>query len=163
MAALIDSPTFWVAVAFVILMALILKPVTKAVLTALDARQERIRSELDEAQRLREEAQKLLAEYKRKQRDAVKEAEDLLANAKTEAKRLSQQAQAELEAVLQRREQGALDKIAQAETQALQDVRDQAVDMAISATRTLLSDNMDAAKSGDLVDQAIKELGSKLH
>lgn len=163
MSALLDSPTFWVAVAFVILMALILKPVSKAVIAALDARQERIRSELDEAQRLREEAQKLLAEYKRKQRDAVQEAEDLLTNAKAEAGRLSKQAQADLEAVLQRREQAALDKIAQAEAQAIQDVRDQAVDMAVSATRTLLSENMDAAKSDDLVDQAIKELGSKLH
>src|SRR3546814_8710659 len=88
------------------------------VLDGLDARAERIRAELDEAQRLREEAQKALAEYKRKQRDAAKEAEDLLANAKHEAELLRRQAAEDLKETLARREKAAIEKIAQAETQA---------------------------------------------
>src|SRR3546814_14248082 len=90
-------------------------------LDGLDARAERIRAELDEAQRLREEAQKALAEYKRKQRDAAKEAEDLLANAKHEAELLRRQAAEDLKETLARREKAAIEKIAQAETQALQE------------------------------------------
>src|SRR3546814_7760908 len=86
------------------------------VLDGLDARAERIRAELDEAQRLREEAQKALAEYKRKQRDAAKEAEDLLANAKHEAELLRRQAAEDLKETLARREKAAIEKIAQAET-----------------------------------------------
>src|SRR3546814_4712644 len=101
------------------------------VLDGLDARAERIRAELDEAQRLREEAQKALAEYKRKQRDAAKEAEDLLANAKHEAELLRRQAAEDLKETLARREKAAIENIAQAETQALQEVRAQAVDIAI--------------------------------
>src|SRR3546814_5812970 len=78
------------------------------VLDGLDARAERIRAELDEAQRLREEAQKALAEYKRKQRDAAKEAEDLLANAKHEAELLRRQAAEDLKETLARREKAAV-------------------------------------------------------
>jgi len=79
------------------------------------ARSSRIRNELDEAQALREEAQKTVAEFKRKQRDALKEAEQILDHAKIEAKRLAERAERDLEAALERREQAALDKIAQAD------------------------------------------------
>src|SRR3546814_15389734 len=79
---MLNDPTFWVAVAFVVFAGLMIWKARQPVLKGLDARAERIRAELDEAQRLREEAQKALAEYTRKQRDAAKEAEDLLARAR---------------------------------------------------------------------------------
>src|SRR3546814_6728751 len=131
---MLHDPTFWVAVAFVVFAGLMVWKARQPVLDGLDARAERIRAELDEAQRLREEAQKALAEYKRKQRDAAKEAEDLLANAKHEAELLRRQAAEDLKETLARREKAAIEKIAQAETQALQEVRAQAVDIAIAAT-----------------------------
>ena len=163
MAALFHDPTFWVAVAFFVFVGLMLWKASKPILAGIDARGERIKAELDEAQRLREEAQKALAEYKRKQRDAAKEAEDLLASAKHEADLLRKQAAEDLKQTLARREKAALEKIAQAETNAIQDVRGQAVDIAIAATAKLLSENVDPTRDQAMVDQAIKDLGRKLH
>ena len=163
MSALFNDPTFWVAIAFVVFVALMVWKASKPILTGIDARAERIKAELDEAQRLREEAQKALAEYKRKQRDAAKEAEDLLANARHEAELLRRQAAEDLKETLARREKAAIEKIAQAEAQALQEVRAQAVDIAIAATAKLLSENVDPNRDQSIVDQAIKDLGRKLH
>jgi F-type H+-transporting ATPase subunit b len=160
---LANDPQFWVALAFVVFVGLMFWKARAPVLKGLDARADRIRAELDEAQRLREEAQKTLAEYKRKQRDAAKEADDLLANAKHEADLLRKQAAADLKAVLARREKAALEKIAQAEVQAIQEVRAQAVDIAMAATAKLLSENMDPTRDQAMVDQAIRNLGQKLH
>lgn len=160
---MLNDPTFWVAVAFFVFAGLMLWKARQPVLKGLDARAERIRAELDEAQRLREEAQKALAEYKRKQRDAAKEAEDLLANARHEAELLRRQAAEDLKQTLARREKAALDKIAQAEAQAVLDVRAKAVDIAIAATAKLLSENVDPQRDLSIVDQAIKDLGRKLH
>lgn len=158
-----ESPEFWVAMAFLVFMMAAALPVKRALVSALDARSERIRSDIDEAQALREEAQKTLAEYKRKQRDALKEAEEIIAHAKVEAGRLREQAQRDMEASLQRREQSALEKIAQAETQALQDVRSQTVDLALAATAKLLTDNLNKQRSDAMIEQAIQDLAGKLH
>jgi F-type H+-transporting ATPase subunit b len=160
---MLHDPTFWVAIAFIVFAGLMVWKARKPVLDGIDARAERIKAELDEAQRLREEAQKALAEYKRKQRDAAKEAEELLANARHEADLLRRQAAEDLKQTLARREKAALEKIAQAETQAIQDVRARAVDIAIAATAKLLSENVDPQRDQALVDQAIKDLGRRLH
>jgi F-type H+-transporting ATPase subunit b len=160
---MLQDPTFWVAVAFLCFVVLAARPVSRALTGALDARSSRIRNELDEAQALREEAQKTVAEFKRKQRDALKEAELILDHAKIEAKRLAERAERDLEAALERREQAALDKIAQAEAQALQEVRDQAIDVALMATAKLLADNLGPERSGAIIDRAIRDLPGKLH
>ncbi len=158
-----QDPTFWVAVGFFVFVGIFIWKARQPMLAGLDARTERIKSELDEAQRLREEAQKALAEYKRKQRDATKEAEDMLAQAKHEAELMRQHAADDLQAVLRRRERAAMEKIEQAETQAIQEVRSQAVDMAMAATAKLLSENVDPTRDQAMVDQAIKDLSAKLH
>jgi hypothetical protein len=88
MDALLHDTSFWVAIAFIIFVVLAWRPLKKALVTALDDRTDRIRRDIDEAARLREEAQALLAEYKRKQRDAAAEAEEILRHARTEADRL---------------------------------------------------------------------------
>ena len=160
---LAHDPKFWVSLAFVVFVGLMVWKASKPILDGIDARGERIKAELDEAQRLREEAQKALAEYKRKQRDAAKEAEDLLANARHEADLLRKQAAEDLKLTLARREKAAVEKIAQAEAQAVQEVRAQAVDIAIAATAKLLSENVDPTRDQAMVDQAIKDLGRKLH
>jgi len=163
MQELIHDPAFWVAIAFGVFVVLIVWKARGAILAGIDARAERIKAELDEAQRLREEAQKVLAEYKRKQRDAAKEAEDLLASARHEADLLRRQAADDLKQTLARREKAAVEKISQAEANALQEVRAQAVDIAIAATAKLLSENVDPQRDQAMVNQAIRDLGRKLH
>ena len=161
--AALHTAEFWVAIGFIVLILAIAKKGWAAIIGGLDGRAERIRSSLDDAARLREEAQHLLAEYQRKQRDAAKEIDGLLAAARTEAERSSVNAAAALEALVKRREQLAIDKIAQAEADAIQAVRNTAVDVAIAATRRLLADKLNATTASGLVDNAIAELPQKLH
>lgn len=160
---MLQSTTFWVLVAFVAFIVLVWNKAKAAILGALDARAERIRQEIEQAQTLRDEAQAMLAQYQRKQRDALKEAESIVAAAREEADRIRRNAAAELEASLKRREAQAIEKIAQAETQALQQVRDLAVDLATAATEKLLVENIDQARRDRLVDDAIRDLAGKLH
>ena len=130
--------------------------------TMLDGRAEKIRQELDETQKLREDAQAVLADYQRRQRDAIQEAEQILAHATEEAARLRTEAAANLETTLKRREEQAVEKIAAAEAQALKEVRDQAVDLAIQATGKLIADNMTDEVGSRLTKAAIDELPTRL-
>lgn len=157
-----SDPEFWIAVAFVIFVAATFRPLSRQILSALDARGARISVEIEEAKALREEAQKFLAESKRKHRDAIKEAENILAHAKVEAARLREQAQQDLEFALRRREQSAMDKIAQAEAKAIKDVRDQAVEVALAATASLIAANLDPQKSAAIIDQSIRDVADRL-
>jgi F-type H+-transporting ATPase subunit b len=154
---------FWVDVAFILVVALAFKPVSRAIAAALDARSAKIKARLDEAHKLREEAQEMLATYQRKQRDAMKEAEEIIAHAKAEAERLAKQAAKDLEVSMKRREQMAMDRIAQAEAQALKEVQNLAVDVAIGAAQKVIGESLSGAQTGALVDNAIKELPTKLH
>ena len=158
-----SDPKHWVYLAFFIFIALAWKPVYRALGKALDARASRIKAELDEARNLREETQRLLADHQRKQREAMKEAEDIIAHARSEADRLRREASANLDAAIARREKMALDKIAQAEAQAVADVRNHAIDIAMAAAGRLLKEKVDARKGDELVDAAIAELDRKLH
>lgn len=157
------DPTFLVAVAFFITFILFGKKMWAGISGALDDRTAQIRSNIEDAANLREEAQAKLAEFERKQHEALKEAETIVARAKDEAARLSTEAATKLEASLKRAEQMATDRIAQAEAQAIAEVRGMAVDIALSATEKLLSDGMTKKKSDAIVDEAISELGAKLH
>ncbi len=163
MSDLLHNPEFWILVAFVIFVAGTVKLAGGKVVSALDARAERIKAQLDEAQRLREEAQATLASYQRKQREAAKDAEEILTHAQEEAELFRKRAAEDLEAAVARRQKMALDRISQAEADAVQEVREAAVDIAIAATRRLVVEHLDKAKTQELVDQAIKELPKKLH
>ena len=161
--SLLAQPEFWLAIAFVIFVILVAKPLGGKIAAALDQRSKLIEREIEEAAKLRDEAQALLASYQRKSRDALKEAEQILASAEAEARRIRDDATAALETSLKRREQLALDKIAQAEARAVEDVRNAAVDVALAATRELIEKTLDAEKSTALVDDAIKDLPKRLH
>lgn len=163
MQGLFSNPEFWVAVAFFIFLGIALKFGYSGIVKGLDGRAERIKNELDEARNLREEAQALLANYQRKQRDALKEAEGIVEHAKNEAARASAEAEAKLQETIKRRTEMAVDKIARAEAQALQDVRNIAVDVAVEAARSLIGKNLDETKAASLVDESIKDLDKKLH
>jgi F-type H+-transporting ATPase subunit b len=154
---------FWVAAAFLVFVAVAVRLGWSRMTAALDARSDRIRNELEEAVRLREEAQQLLATYQRKHRDAVKEAEEIVAHARTEAERMAAEAAAELETEVRRRTELAQAKIARAEAQVIEEVRNLSVDVAVRAAGRLIRENLDDTQAQRLVDDAIGELGRKVH
>ncbi|MEK9692485.1 MAG: F0F1 ATP synthase subunit B [Rhodospirillaceae bacterium] len=157
-----NTPEFWVAVGFLILLAVLVKPAKKMIITSLDSRADKIRSSLDEAEKLREEAQHLLADYQRKQREAAKEIEALVANARSQTESMRSEAEYSLKNTLARREQLAHEKISQAEADAIAEVRNLAVDMAIKASSELLARRLGQKESQKLIDTAIKELPRNL-
>jgi F-type H+-transporting ATPase subunit b len=159
----LSNPEAWVAAAFLIFVALTAKPIGRAIAKGLDGRAAKIKAQLDEARALRDEAERLLAEHQRKQIAAVKEVETILARAREEAERVRRESAANLDAAFARREKMAIDKIAQAEAQAVTDVRNQAVDIAMAAAAKLLKQSIDSGKGDELIDSAIKELDRKLH
>jgi F-type H+-transporting ATPase subunit b len=159
----LTNPHTWVYLAFALVVAFAYKPVFRAIAAALDGRAAKIKARLDEAHKLREDAQEMLATYQRKQRDAMKEAEEIIAHAKAEAERLSKQAAKDLEEALKRRETQAMERIAQAEAQALREVQNVAVDVALRAARDVLAQSVTEAQKSALADAAIADLGRKFH
>ncbi|WP_425545060.1 F0F1 ATP synthase subunit B [Caenispirillum bisanense] len=154
---------FWVAASFLLVILAFAKPVLRAITAGLDTRADQIRTKLEEARKLREDAQALLAEYQRKQRDALSEAEDIIAHAKEEAERIRAEAEVALADSIARREKQAMERIANAEAEAMRQVRNQAVDIAVAAASRLLQDNLPADRADALVDQTIRDLPAKLH
>ncbi|MEQ8327628.1 MAG: ATP F0F1 synthase subunit B [Parvibaculum sp.] len=158
------TPEFWVLVSFLGFVGLVLYYKVPGMIGGmLDKRAADIAAELDEARRLREEAQQLLASYQRKQREAMKEAEDIVTQAKAEAEQLAKETRANMEAQVDRRTKLAEDKIAQAETQAINDVRATAAEVAVGAARRVIADKVDASKDAQLIEKSISDLASKLH
>jgi len=161
--SIFSDPTFWVAVSFVIFLALAGKAAWKGITGMLDKRAVAITKQLDDAIKLRAEAEATLAEYKMKRDAAESEAKGIIALATAEAASLKTRAETELANTIKLRERQALDRIAQAEAKAMAEVRATAVDAAISATRTLLEDRMKAGQGTELVDQAIADLPRRLN
>jgi F-type H+-transporting ATPase subunit b len=157
-----QEPEVWLLVAFAIFVGLMARPVWAKMTGGLDQRAARIKADLDEARELREEAQAALANYQRKQRDAAKEAVEILRHAEEEAKRLTAEAEKSLAETLRRREAIARDKIAQAEAKAIGEVKDEAVEVALAATRALIAERLDAGRAEWLIDDAVRELPEKL-
>ena len=158
------QPETWVAIAFVILMVLFAYlGIHKTVLTALDHRSERIKAELDDAKRLKEEAAKLLGEYQARRASAEREAGEIVANAKAEAERIAVEAKAKMEDFVARRTKTAESKIALAEAQAVADVRAAAANAAVSAASTILSQSVKGSVADDLLAKGIAEVRTKLN
>jgi F-type H+-transporting ATPase subunit b len=157
------DPEIWVAIAWVIFVVLAGKPVYRRVAKMLDDRAAKIRSELSEAERLRDDAEKLLGDYQRRQRQAMKEAEAILAHAKDDAERIRKEAMVNIEAALKRREKQAMEKIAQAEAQAVAEVRNQAVNLAVLGAQKALAAGLDPSRAAILIDQSVAELERRLH
>ena len=158
------EPEFWVAVAFVILMVLLAYlGIHRTVLKALDHRGERIKTELDDARRLKEEAAKLLAEYKARHASAEREAQDIVASAKAEAERIAAEAKTKMEDFVARRTKTAEGKIALAEAQALADVRAAAANAAVTAASAILSQSVKGPIADDLLAKGIAEVRAKLN
>jgi F-type H+-transporting ATPase subunit b len=161
---LLMEAEFWVAVAFVLFLAIVVYAgAHRFVLNALDQRSARIKAELDEARRLKDEAQALLAEYRQKTANAQQEADGIVAGAKAEAERIAQEAYARLEEFVARRTKMAETKIAQAEAQALADVRSAAAEAATSAAEKILVQSARGKVADALIAQGIADVKKKLN
>ena len=154
----------WVAIAFVLFLGLLVYlGAHRRVIGGIDARQARIKAELDEAVRLREEAQAVLAEYERKGREAEGEAASIIAGATAEAERLAVEAKARMEDFVVRRTKMAEAKIAQAEAQALADVRSAAADTAVAAAEVILTAAAKGKVAEELLAKGIEDVRKKFN
>jgi F-type H+-transporting ATPase subunit b len=161
---MIATAEFWVAVAFLLFIGvLVYYGAHTMIIDALDERATRIKAELDEARRLKEEARALLAEYERKKSDAEREAAGIIAGAKAEAERLAVEAKAKSEEFLARRTKLAETKIAQAEAQAVADVRNAAAEAAVTAAERILTETVKGKLADDLIGKGITEVKAKLN
>ena len=159
-----EDPETWVAIAFIILVLIAAwLGVHRTVLTALDHRAERIRAELEDASRLKEEAATVLAEYKTRRASAEREAADIIASANAEAERIASEAKAKMEDFVARRTKTAESKIALAEAQAVADVRAAAADAAVQAASTIMSQSVKGSLADDLLAKGIAEVRQKLN
>lgn len=156
--------SFWAGASFVVFVGgVVATKAHKKIAEMLDGRVDEIKAQIDEAKTLREEAENLLGEYQRKQRDAEKEAADMLEHAKADAKIMLDEAKSDIEEMAARRTRVAQEKIAQAEASAVKEVQKVAVDAAISAATSVLADELKGDTGSAIVNQAIEEVGQKLH
>lgn len=155
---------FWVGVAFFLFVGIVIYMKAPAMIaSALDQRAEAIRKELDEARRLREEAQDLLADYQQKQRRADDEAKAIVEQAEREAVAIKEQAEKALKESIERRSRTAEEKIARAEAQALAEVRGAVVEAATAAAEQVLAQRVKGDTANGIVDQSIRDLRGKLN
>ena len=162
--ALLGDAHFWVGIGTLLFLGILLwQKVPALIANALDARAAAIAKELEEAQRLRTEAEALLVEYKKKRTEAESEAAAILSEAKGEAERFAAESRAAIEAQIERRSRQAEEKIAQAEAQAVAEMRALAADRAIAAAETLLAARLDDKRAADLVKRSLEEIPSKLN
>jgi len=159
-----SDPTFWVAVGFLLFIAGVIYLKLPAMIgKSLDERGARIKAELEQARRLREDAQALFVDYQRRQHEAQKEAEEIVAHARDEAARMLREAEADIAASIVRRRKLAETKIAQAEAAALKEVREAAVDLAIAGASAVLKSQMQGPAGQSAMDKAIGDIGRHLH
>lgn len=155
--------TFWAFIALLIFFGIIVYfKIPGMIAKVLDDRIAKIEADIEEARRLREDAQALLAEYERKRKAAEGEAEEIVAAAREEAERMTAEAEAALEEMVSRRTKAVEDKIAQAEAQAVAEVQARSADVAIEAARLLLADQV-KENGAALVDQSIKDVANQLN
>ena len=158
-----SNPNFWVFASLVGFLAIVWRVGGfKAILGSLDDRASRIRAELGEATRLREEAQGLLADYERRRTEAEGEAAGIVAAARAEAERMGAEAETKMADFIRRRTATAEAKIAQAETQAMAEVRAAAADAAVRASETVLREQMRAGGAEALLTRSLAETSAKL-
>lgn len=160
----LQEPELWVGLGFAIVIGIFLYQRVPAFVTAaLDARAAGIAKELGEARKLREEAEALLAQYKQRAADVEKEAEGILREAKAEAERFAAESRNQLKLQIERRAKVAQDKIAQAESQAMAEIRALAADTATAAAEKLIAARLDEKRAGELISGSLKELSGKLN
>lgn len=160
---MLHDPKFWVAAAFAAFFVLFGKKAWSALAAMLDGRSARIGAELEAAKRLREEAEGVLAAYRKQQAESLREAEEILQRARAEAEQMAAKAQADMQATLLARAQMAQEKIALAERQAIAELRNHVVDITIASAKSLIMESMSAMPGEALVQAAIADIERKVH
>ncbi|MEM9234596.1 MAG: F0F1 ATP synthase subunit B [Pseudomonadota bacterium] len=161
---LLQDTNTWVLLAFLIVMGLALYVgVPRIVGNMLKSRADGVRTQLDEARSLREEAQRLLADFQKRQREAEAEAEGIIEQAKKDAKLMATEARSKMDEQLTRRRKAAEERIARAEAQAIAKIRGRAADLAVTAAGHIIGDRMDQKAQGALIDRAISDVGNRLN
>ncbi len=159
---LLADPEFWVLLAVVVFAVVVWKPARRAIIGTLDERAMRIQGELEEARKLRDEAERLLADYRQKEREAEADARAIIAHARDEAERIAAQSARDLQQSLERRQRLAEERIAQAEAKALDEIRAAAVDVAVAAAREVIVAELDERRGATMLDAAIAALPQRL-
>jgi F-type H+-transporting ATPase subunit b len=155
---------FWVALGFFVFIGLLgYLGVHRMIAKSLDERAGRIKADLDEAKKLKDDAAQLLADYRRKRGEAEKEAQEIIAGAKAEAERLAAEAKVKIEEFVARRTKMAETKIAQAEAQATADVRSAAADAAVTAAAKVLSQETKGKLASELLAKGIDDVRKMLN
>jgi F-type H+-transporting ATPase subunit b len=160
---LLHNPYTWITVSFVIFLAVFIKYVWPAIAKGLDARAATIRDQLEQANRLRAEAEALLAASQQQQKDMLKEAETIVANAQRDAGLIRTRAAEDLKQGLDRRAQQAQEKIARAEADAVAQIRTRIVESATQSARSLLANDSNAAQDTQSIDRALKAIAQQVH
>ena len=153
----------WVTISFVLFLVFAIKAGKDKVLALLDDRIADIKKEIETAENLRVEAQELLALYQRKQRDAAKDAEEIVSNAKTHAEEIKKQAEKDLEALMARREEQLKERLERMEENAIREIRNYAADLALQATYEIVAEKMTAKTNEKLIDDSIKNIKENIH
>ena len=156
------EPVHWVVLAFFLFFIIFGRKLWRALADMLDARAASVRAELDEAARLKSEAEAMLKEAGATRAKAQADAKTLIEGAAAEAARVAEAARAEAEASAKRREQMALDRIAAAQKQAVDEVRTAAAEVATTAARQVIAEGLSPESSAALIDQAIARLPAAL-
>ncbi len=161
---LLSDSSFWLLIAFFVVFGIFIRfGLHKMIASGLDKRAQKIADEINEARKIREEAQELLAQYQRRQREAVDEAAAIIDQAKKDAKRMAAEARDKLDEQMARRTKAMEDKIARAEAQAISEVRGQAADLAVAAAGEIIRERMDSGAQSGFIDKAIAGLRNKLN
>ena len=160
---MLHNPSFWVAVSFAGFVLLSYKKIAAILTKTLDDRSARIRVELEQARKLREEAEAILADYKRKQAEYMQEAEQMLVKARSDADAYRKNAESDLKSAMEARTQQALDKISQEEAKAIQDVRNHVVDIALAAARSILIEHVSNLPQEELIKLVVSDIERKIH
>ena len=160
---ILHDSSLWLLLSFLIFAGLIYKFGKNALLSMLDTRIESIREEIKTAENLRVEAQEMLAQYQRKQKDAAKDAEKIIANAKQQADDIQKQADKDLKETIARREKQLKERVERMKQNAKDEILEYASNLAIAATQEIIADNLDKKANDKLVDDAIKNVSKNIH
>lgn len=163
MMTFLEDSNVWLIMSFLIFCFILVKYGKGALMGMLDSRIEDIKKELEISENLRVEAQELLAQYQRKQRDAEKEAEEIIAKAKQSALQIRKKSEKELSESLKRKEQQLKDRLQQMEESAIQEIREHAANLAVEATAQIIIEKLGKKESDKLLDSSIKQAAQNLH
>ena len=159
---LFEDPQTWVTISFLIFLFIMWRFGKDKILVMLDARIDEIRREIETAESLRIEAQELLAQYQRKQRDAAKEAEEIVANAKSHANEIQKQADKDLKEIAKRREAQLTERLARMEENTKREIQAYAAELAVKATAEIIAKQMDKKTNENLVESSIQSVAEQL-